>query len=287
MNKLSPAALLTVGVTLLTVCATFGVAPSHAATTPRAEARYRQDRADCLAGRTGEDRKTCLKEAAAALQAARAHQLTDESPARLAANERKRCDGLSGDDFEFWDIVNNKPVAEDSTAWAFGRVSTGLLELAANGYRVFAWETPHYESSALSSQVFGKVFPMTYQRAVYFTADKPNFYAPTGKDFAVGQIYPYAVDGDYYGQRILPEDLGNIEYDIHTIDPTSNYNYTPQDIITNAKYALAVRDGFASFFFHPYWLEPDLKLPAFKDFQSLVTGITNLGYTWVDGTTAK
>ena len=50
---------------------------------------------------------------------------------------------------------------------------------------------------------------------------------------------------------------------------------------------VAVRDGFASFFFHPYWLEPDLGLPAYQDFQSMITGITNLGYTWVDGTTAK
>ena len=189
--------------------------------------------------------------------------------------------GVSGDDYEFWDIVNNKPVAEDSTAWALGRVDSGLQELAANGYSVFSWETPHYESSALASKAFPQRFNTTYQRAVYFTADQPNFFAATGKDFAVGQIYPYTIAKDYYGQHIVPEDLGNIEYDISTIDPTSNYNYTPQDIITNAKYALAVRDGVASFFFHPFWLEPDLGVPGFQDFQTTIDGITQLGYTWV------
>jgi hypothetical protein len=29
--------------------------------------------------------------------------------------------GVSGDDYEFWNIVDNAPVPEDSTAWALGR----------------------------------------------------------------------------------------------------------------------------------------------------------------------
>jgi uncharacterized protein YdaL len=189
--------------------------------------------------------------------------------------------GVSADDFEFWNIVANTPVAEDSSSWVLGRLNSGLTELAGNGYNVFAWETPHYEASAIDSRAFTQKFPKTYQRVVYFTADRPNFYASTGKDFAVGQIYPFEIYKDYYGQKVLPENLGNIEYDISTIDPTSNYNYTAQDIITNAKYALAVRDGFASWFFHPFWLEPDLGTPGFQDFQTTIDGITQLGYTWV------
>jgi uncharacterized protein YdaL len=189
--------------------------------------------------------------------------------------------GVSGDDFEFWDIVNNRPVPEDSTSWALGRLNSGLGELRSNGYNPVAWETPHYEASALSSKAVPQVFPTTYQRVVYFTADKPDFFASTAKDFAVGQIYPYVVDQDWYGQRVLPESLGNIEYDIHTIDPTSNYNYTADDILTNARFALAVRDGFASYFFHPFWLEPELGVPGFEDFRKTVEGITSLGFTWV------
>ena len=189
--------------------------------------------------------------------------------------------GVSGDDYEFWNIVANSPVAEDSTSWALGRLNAGLKDLIDNGYAPVAWEAPHYHGSALSSRAAASVFNTTYQRVVYFTADKPNFNAATGKDFGVGQIFPYVIKKDYYGQRVLPESLGNIEYDIRAIDPTSNYNYTWQTIVGNAEYALTVRDGYASFFFHPFWLEPELGVPGFADFQNLVEGITALGYTWV------
>ncbi|MDB5942129.1 MAG: hypothetical protein JWQ13_1695, partial [Ramlibacter sp.] len=189
--------------------------------------------------------------------------------------------GVSGDDFEFWNIVANSPVPEDSTAWALGRYMAGLGELAQAGFQPVAWETPHYQGSALSSKAASTVFKTTYQRVVYYTADKPNFSAAKSKDFSVGQIFPYVIKKDYYGQRVIPESLGNIEYDIRNIDPTSNYNYTPQDILTNAEYALTVRDGYASFFFHPFWLEPELNLPGFADFQKVIDGITRLGFTWV------
>jgi uncharacterized protein YdaL len=195
--------------------------------------------------------------------------------------------GVSGDDYEFWNIVANTPVAEDSTSWAHQRLNAGLQDLRNNGYHPVAWETPHYHASPLSSKAVPSLFSTTYQRCVYFTADKPNLAGKIGKDFAVGQIFPYPISRDYYGQRIIPESLGNIEYDIRTIDPTSNYNYTWQDIVTNAQYALAVRDGYASFFFHPFWLEPELGVPGFADFQKTIDGITQLGYTWVAPSTVK
>lgn len=197
------------------------------------------------------------------------------------SNLRNPHTGVSGDDYEFWNIVDNAPVAEDSTAWALGRLNAGLSELASNGYKPVAWEMPHYHGSALASKAAPQLFPTAYQRVVYFTADKPNFSPAPNKDFGVGQVFPYVIKKDYYGQRILPESLGNIEYDISAIDPTSNFNYTWQDIVTNAEYVKTVRDGFASFFFHPFWLEPELGTPGYQDFQKAITGITNLGYTWI------
>ena len=80
--------------------------------------------------------------------------------------------------------------------------------------------------------------------------------------------------------QFLPET--KVEYDISYIDPTSNVVYTWQDLYTNAQYARIIRDGFASFFFHPFWLESALHLPAFQDFRNLIQGITGLGYQWVD-----
>ena len=197
------------------------------------------------------------------------------------SNMRNPHTGVSGDDYEMWNIVDNKPVAEDSAEWVRGRLAAGITDLRANGYNPIAWEMPHYQGSAISNRTAATMFNTTYQRVVYYTADKPNFFAPVAKDFSLGQIFPYVIHKDYYGQRVLPENLGNIEYDIHTIDPTSNFNYTADDLITNAKYAKAVRDGFASFFFHPFWLEPEVGTPGFADFQKTIDGITALGYSWV------
>lgn len=68
---------------------------------------YQQERADCLAGRSTQDRQTCLKEAAAAQAEARlgrldsgatARQLTDNALARckvVPADDRAACETLA------------------------------------------------------------------------------------------------------------------------------------------------------------------------------------------------
>ena len=197
------------------------------------------------------------------------------------SNLRNPHTGVSGHDYEFWNIAANTPVAEDSSAWALGRLNAGLAELTSNGYTPVAWETPHYHASALASRAMAQVFDTTYQRVVYFTADKPSFAAAPNKDFAMGQIFPYVIKKDYYGQRILPESLGNVQYDMGILDSTSSTMNTWQDIVTNADYGKTVRDGFASFFFHPFLLEPAAHAPGYEDFQHMINGITALGYTWV------
>jgi uncharacterized protein YdaL len=201
---------------------------------------------------------------------------------------RNKNTGVSADDFEFWNAVANTPVAEDSTAWALGRLLAGKTEFQNNGYAPFAWETPHYQASPLSTKAVPLVFNTTYQRAVYYTSDTPNFTATVSKDFQVGQFFPYVIKQDYYGQWIVPENLGNIEYNISSIDPSSNITYTWQDICLNAQYATVVRDGFASFFFHPFWLESSLAplvTTGFTDFKNIIQCITTLGYTWTDAST--
>jgi len=89
--------MLAVAATVVAVFSTFSVG-AISATPNAAEQRYEQDRANCLAGKTAEGQKTCLKEAGAALQASRAHDLKTPSAGQVAANERKRCEALSGDD---------------------------------------------------------------------------------------------------------------------------------------------------------------------------------------------
>ena len=91
---------LAVSLTVAAVCSAFsvGAISADAGAPSPAELRYQQDRANCMAGKTAEGQKTCLKEAGAALQAARTHDLKSPTPEQIAANERKRCATLSGDD---------------------------------------------------------------------------------------------------------------------------------------------------------------------------------------------
>jgi len=100
MNFKKTPELLAIAATVAAVCSTFsiGAISANAATASPAEQRYQQDRANCMAGKTAESQKTCLTEAAAALQAARKHNLTTPTPDQVAANERKRCEAQSGDD---------------------------------------------------------------------------------------------------------------------------------------------------------------------------------------------
>lgn len=63
-----------------------------------AQLRYQQERAACLNGSSNQDRATCLKEAAAALQEARRDGLATAAAARLAQNRLNRCDALPAAD---------------------------------------------------------------------------------------------------------------------------------------------------------------------------------------------
>ena len=62
-----------------------------------AKARYEQERNRCLSGQSGQDLKTCLREAGAALQASRQGQL-DDVDGRYVRNALERCKPLPADD---------------------------------------------------------------------------------------------------------------------------------------------------------------------------------------------
>ncbi len=193
--------------------------------------------------------------------------------------------GVTADDFEFWNIVDNSPVAEeDSAEWALERILAGLNEFQAPGIEPFIFETPHYIASPKSYQAMGELFAGRYERSYYYTSEVPQLntdFDNPDRDFAAGQFFPYIIYSDHYGQIVIPENLGNIEYDIREIDPLSYIDYGWKELKTNAEYALTVRDGYASFFFHPFWLERDLGVSGFRDFKNLVNAITRLGYKWV------
>jgi uncharacterized protein YdaL len=186
-------------------------------------------------------------------------------------------DGVSANDFEFYaahidannNVVYDGPVPGDSTAWATDRVTSARLLFPAAGLgNPTTFEFPHYAGSAVDYQAVNSLLGKRYDRGLYF----PGVLTGSKIDYArqFGQFFPYSVR-DVYGSVIIPENIGNVEP-----EPFNNHPpRLPADILASAGRNLVVRDGMASFFYHPY-----LGTDYLKD---LITGIRAQGYTFVSG----
>lgn len=189
-------------------------------------------------------------------------------------------DGRSGNDFEFFAahvdpvtdyVIYDGPVKEDSAAWAKSRITGATLDFVLSGLSVpKIFEFPHYAGSAVDYKAVKDAGLGTrYERSLYFNGTLSGK-AVNNKSY-VGQLFPYVVK-DVYGSKVLPENMGNYE--------SEGYNNHPPrlaaDLVKSAEANLVVRDGFASFFFHPYY-----ELQALKD---IVKGVKGTGYTFVSST---
>jgi hypothetical protein len=79
----------------LAIALLLAAAPAWAAGPAKpsqAQIDYRQERARCLRGESGQDRATCLKEAGAAYQEARRGALSAPAGADLSRNATQRCE---------------------------------------------------------------------------------------------------------------------------------------------------------------------------------------------------
>jgi uncharacterized protein YdaL len=191
-------------------------------------------------------------------------------------NVQNPYNAVSGDDFEFYRTIENAdhtltfagPVPGDSAAWADSRLTGAANDFAAAGLAVpTIFEFPHYFGSTVDYARVGLKFPTRWERALYplgvLTGSAPDY------SRATGQMFPYAVK-DVYGTKVLPEDLGNVEIEPFFQFPTR----FPAEIVADAARNLVIRDGVASFYFHPF-LDVDL-------LRQTVEGIQALGYTFVD-----
>lgn len=187
--------------------------------------------------------------------------------------------GTSGDDFEFYlahedpttnAVIYDGPVPEDSTAWATSRIDGSTADFKAAGLAIpKIFEFPHYAASAADYQAVRARFATRYERSLYpggvLTGSTPDY------AHVVGQFFPYVVK-DVYGSKVLPENLGNYEPEPFNTHPAR----LPEEIVATAARNLVVRDGFASFFYHPFLGVEGLK--------AIVEGIQAHGYTFVSPT---
>ena len=158
--------------------------------------------------------------------------------------------GRSGDDYEFWDDQSGKPASGDAQAVVEQKLRTGLEECFLNGIYPVTWETPHYVASENTYRTVGKYFNSSYERVSSINHAE------------AGHYFPYS-SVDRFGRFIIPENIGFIEVD----------KPSPEELIKNAERMRVVRDGVASFFFHPFM---DIKY-----LKQSVEGIQKLGYRFV------
>lgn len=222
---------------------------------------------------------------------------------------------VSGDDFEFWDAKQNRALAEDSSDFALDRLEAGFYELQKAGIFPQFWLTPHYQASPLDYSIFAHTMPWNIGRVIYFNhraelpevaiADTDLWFSAknTGSEASTrrqayfrqfkiqvtdshwsGQIFPYEIYGDVYGQRLLPEDLGNSQ-------PTANefvvQPRTTQEMLADAKRNLVLRDIWGSFFYHPQLLEVEAdggegRFPGdSSELLQLVVEMKKIGYKFI------
>ena len=158
--------------------------------------------------------------------------------------------GQTTDDYEFWDGLNDAPIFQDSREYVRQRIDRAVDECVRNGIYPLVWETPHYAASLLDYEVIDGYFSTVYERRQ--TMDV------RGSD----QLLPFFIPARNGKPQFIPENLGYIPLD----------SPDPAPMIENARQNLAVRDGFASFFFHPF-----VPLSVLK---TLVKRIGDLGYSF-------
>lgn len=183
--------------------------------------------------------------------------------------------GVSAEDFEFYtahvdandSVIYDGPVPGDSEAWMANRIALSEAAFVAAGLAVpTIFEFPHYAGSVPDYMVVHERFGIRYDRGLYFPGNLSQ--QPIDYSRLAGQFFPYPVK-DIYGSVIIPENIGNIEP-----EPFNNHPARlPGDLLAAGQANLVVRDGFASFFYHPY-LGHSMLL-------QVVDGLIQQGYTFV------
>jgi len=191
-----------------------------------------------------------------------------------AGNFQNPYNGLSGDDFEFMRVVQNAddsysylyPTWNDSGLYAYIRLRAAKNIFKNIGIKPFAWEAPHYMAGPNQYRAIKELFPVQYARLLYYPSEKSIDI--TKKYNFIGQFFPFVIRKDIYGYTIIPENIHNIED-----APNAGYRgLTSDDIVRFAKKLSIVRDGVASFYYHPYLGTAELI--------KVIDGIRAEGYTF-------
>lgn len=227
----------------------------------------------------------------------------------------------SGSDYEFWDFSHDvetnhplplvgRPVPGETPYSLINLFKKGADALKAANIYPQVWLTPHYHGSSMSNYVFGQLFSWNIGRVVYYSntmkgldlnlhheqykfpnmsQEAWNSHRQHLKNLKVdqelrqnGQLFPYEIYGDVYGQRLFPENIGNVNRELS--EQVLNTRTTEQ-ILEDAARNRVLRDVWGSAFYHPYLLDEPYWLPNYtlsnNDLNDMIVGLKNLGYNFI------
>jgi uncharacterized protein YdaL len=194
-----------------------------------------------------------------------AHGHTHQTDSR--ANPHAR---VSGGDFEFFaaDLENGAyalrgPLAPNDIGHWRRRFDASARSWHRSGLgRPLLFTTPHHAASAEAYAAAREGHVARYERSLYFAGEAARGRADYGRGWT-SQFFPYETV-DLRGDFILPENLGALG---------TQTGRSAERVIAAAERNLAVRDGFASFYF-PWYESPEALRAA-------VRGVKALGYRFV------
>src|ERR1035437_8822617 len=134
--------------------------------------------------------------------------------------------GITASDYEFWDDVTNKPIKDETETSISHKIELGVQEFMKNGLYPMIWETPHYTASFQLYKTISKYFSTAMEQRLAI------------EDFDHSQYFPYIINQDLFGQKIIPENLGYVPYDEKNKSVSEK---AVQDILKGAKTNLNVR----------------------------------------------
>ena len=214
--------------------------------------------------------------------------------------------GLTGTDSEFWIEDEATPVPEDSPGWFVDRVERGRLQMMQQGWEPFAFEYPHYQSSLLDNLILPDLYATVYHRTellpfrVQYAGETYDFVDFGGgiRDSLqfdweqatvegegtprLGVFFPYFVGQDSYGNRVVPENLGNVSPP-ELVDPEhpEEVRLIPE-ILALAALNRSQRCAYASFFYHSFLVETEFPdAGGVEGITALVDGVEALGFEFV------
>ena len=137
----------------------------------------------------------------------------------------------SGEGYEFWNGIDNRPLDVDMAQWVGERIPKALDECVSNRIYPLLFEVPHY---AISQDGY-------YEVGKYFSTIIGHF-QNSDLGFAT-TVYPFELYDTNYGVSIVPENLGYF-------DPSNPL--TLEALRENMEVLDIVRGGLGGFFYHPY-----------------------------------